>query len=98
MAHMVLYFSASWCRPCAIMRKSVEWLAQKFPGVEFRNHDVEDAAGLADKYRIKSLPTLIHISDGEEICRVEGLKPREDLITCLSLQGLQEEGDSVYKI
>lgn len=92
MAHTVLYFNASWCRPCSIMCKSVEWLAQKFPGVEFRSHDVKFAAGLADKYNVRNLPTLIHLSDGEEVCRVEGLKPREDLITCLSLQGLRQEG------
>lgn len=85
MADCVLYFSAEWCGPCVVMGRNVEWLADKFPSVEFRKYNVDSEATLVRDYQIRSVPTLVHLVDGLEVARVVGVKTREDLALQLRL-------------
>ena len=61
----LLQFKASWCNPCKQQTKEFE----KNPvDVELVPIDVdEDDKDLATKYSIRSIPTMILLSDNEEI-------------------------------
>lgn len=85
MTDVVYYFSATWCAPCRVVSPNIEALAHRFPAVEFHKIDVEEEAALADKYRIKSMPTIVRVKDGVEIARVVGAKTREDIAKGLQL-------------
>lgn len=80
----VLKFSAEWCRPCHACKPAFLALKQDFAeNVEFFEVDVDrDAHGVADVYRIVSVPTFVVLFEGAEVARVVGpdvSKVREEL-------------------
>lgn len=81
----LLYFSASWCAPCRVMKPHVQVIAERFPEVEIRQIDIDEGYETATEHGIRSVPTFIHLRDGEEVARVVGSRTREDLIRELSL-------------
>jgi len=77
-----LKFHASWCSPCKVLSKNLE-------GLEVTSIDVdEDVEGLASKFKIRSVPTLIFTKDGEEVGRSVGV---------ISKQEYLEKIDSLWK-
>lgn len=85
MSDIVYYFSAVWCAPCRVVSPNIEALAHRYPEVEFHKIDVEEEAELADRFKIKSMPTIVRVKDGVEIARVLGAKTREDIARGLKL-------------
>lgn len=58
----VLDFTATWCGPCQQLKPIYKQAAEKYAGkVQFYSIDVDANAKLAEKYRIKSVPTIIVI-------------------------------------
>ncbi len=61
----LLQFKASWCGPCKMQTKEFE---ENPVDVELEAIDIdEDDKDLATKYSIRSIPTMILLSDNEEI-------------------------------
>ena len=61
----LLQFKASWCNPCKQQTKEFE---ENPVDVELVPIDIdEDDKDLATKYSIRSIPTMILLSDNEEI-------------------------------
>ena len=58
----VLKFSATWCGPCRV-------LAQTLKDVEgITNIDIEKDQETSRKYGIRSVPTLVFLKDGVDVC------------------------------
>ena len=72
-------FTASWCGPCRMMIPIIEEAEQKFNGIEFVEIDVDDSDGLAEKYFISSVPTMIIFKNGEEFDKTSGAMPYDKL-------------------
>jgi len=68
-------FTATWCGPCKIMKPILDGLSADY-GVPLRYVDVEVDRDLADRYLVKSMPTLVVMRDGKEVGRVVGSRPR----------------------
>lgn len=61
----LLQFKASWCNPCKQQTKEFE---DNPLNIELQSIDVdEDNEDLATKYKVMSIPTMILLSDNEEI-------------------------------
>ena len=61
----LLQFKASWCNPCKLQTKEFE---ENPLDIELQPIDVdEDNEDLATKYKVMSIPTMILLSDNEEI-------------------------------
>lgn len=58
-------FGAKWCPPCKVLLPILEELSEKYPTVPIYQVDVDDAPDLAEKQKIKSMPTLQILFDGE---------------------------------
>ena len=56
-----MLFSASWCKPCKILK---EW-CKEIPEIEII--DVEENEDLVQKYQIISVPTLIITENGDVV-------------------------------
>ena len=70
----LLYFGADWCSSCKALKPIVE---KEIPskGYEFKyvDMDSDEGADMADKFGIRSLPTLILIDEqGNEVKRAVG--------------------------
>lgn len=72
--HVVLDLWAAWCRPCRAMAPVVEATAQEFLGkVAFAKVNIERDPSLAEKWEVRSIPTLLFFRDGELVRRHTGL-------------------------
>lgn len=72
-------FWATWCGPCKRMEPTLHQLESEFTSINFISIDVDQVPILAQKYRIKMLPTLLVLKDGQEVNRVTGLSLIEPL-------------------
>lgn len=73
-------FWAAWCGPCRMVAPVVEDLATEYEGVvKVGKVDVDENAGLAERYNIQSIPTLALFRDGRLIARVLGYVPKAEL-------------------
>jgi thioredoxin 2 len=66
-------FWAAWCGPCRAMAPAFEQLAGELKTrVRFAKVDTEQAQGIAARFGIRSIPTMILFRGGREAGRVSG--------------------------
>jgi thioredoxin 2 len=66
-------FWAPWCGPCRQMAPHFERAAQALKDrVRLVKVNTEEAPGLAARYAIRAIPTLVLFRDGAEVKRVSG--------------------------
>ena len=70
-------FWAAWCGPCRMVAPIIEELASEYDGrVTVAKVDTDSEGGLAARYNIHSIPTVILFRDGAEIQRFIGVQPK----------------------
>jgi thioredoxin 1 len=67
---VLIKFSASWCSPCKVLTSIIENNPPAIPLIEI---DIDEDYELAAKYKVRGVPTLIVVENGEEINRKVGL-------------------------
>ncbi len=73
-------FWAPWCGPCRMVAPHVEAVAEKMDGeAAFLKVNVDDNQGLAQRYGVMSIPTLVVFKDGAEATRMVGARGRADI-------------------
>lgn len=73
-------FFATWCPPCKLLAPIVESLAGELAGrLKVGKVDVDDAQGLAGRYGISAVPTMILFKGGEPVDRITGLLQKGEL-------------------
>lgn len=66
-------FYANWCGPCKMMAPIVEQLESEYAGkMKFAKCDIDENMGIAQKYRIMSIPTFIIFKNGEPVDAIVG--------------------------
>ena len=75
---VLLDFWATWCGPCQMLAPVMEELSEELSGkAEFYNADSDENMGLAQEYRIVSIPAVIVLKDGVEVARTVGFQPKD---------------------
>ena len=73
-------FWAPWCGPCRMVAPIVEELADEYEGkVKFVKLNTDENPGIAGKYGIRSIPTLLVFKGGKPVGQIVGFRPKSDL-------------------
>lgn len=73
-------FWAPWCAPCRMMAPVLNELSNKLDKAFVGKLDVEKNQGIAAKYHVRSIPTLIVFKNGKEVDRFVGIKNKDFLL------------------
>jgi thioredoxin len=73
----VIDFTAAWCGPCRALGAVLAVLAAELGDcVRFVAIDTDRDPDLAQRFSVRSMPTLVLWRDGREVGRVVGARPR----------------------
>lgn len=73
-------FWATWCRPCLAIAPHVEAIASELAGkAKVFKVDVDADGDLAGRYGIMSIPALIVFKGGQEVDRIVGAAPKDQI-------------------
>ena len=77
---VVVDFWADWCGPCKMMAPEfAKAAADMEPAARFAKVDTEAAPDVAQRFGIRSIPTLMVFKGGKEIARQAGAMPAQQL-------------------
>ncbi|MBQ3276629.1 MAG: thioredoxin [Oscillospiraceae bacterium] len=73
-------FWASWCGPCRMVAPVVAQIAAEQEGVvKVGKVNVDEEPGLAGRYGISSIPTLMVFRNGGPVNAAVGVRPKEQI-------------------
>ena len=77
-------FYADWCGPCKMLAPVIEELAREVePGVLVGKVNVDEAPGIASRFGVMSIPTVVVLKDGEEKQRTVGFTSKAKLLSMI---------------
>jgi len=77
---VVVDFGAEWCGPCKAIMPIIEEMSAEYEGRAIVGKvDVDVAPGIASKYGIRNVPTVIFIKNGEVVDKQVGAVPKSTL-------------------
>ena len=77
-------FWATWCGPCRMIAPVVAEIADEKAGVlKVGKVNVDDEEGLATKYSIFSIPTLLYFKNGQVVKKFVGYRGKNDILSQL---------------
>ena len=80
----ILYFTAGWCTHCKTLKPLINQAKLQGVLVEEFNVDLAQAAGLTQKYSVRSLPTLVLLEGDREVKRQVGTFPQNNVDTIVN--------------
>ena len=73
-------FWAAWCAPCKVVAPSLEKLAEEMTGrAHVAKVDVDTNGDLANRFGIRSIPTLMLFKDGKVVDQLIGAAPKDQI-------------------
>lgn len=72
-------FWAPWCGPCRQIAPMIDELASENPNVKIGKINIDENPGIAQKFGISSIPTLLVIKNGEVSESFVGVRPKSAL-------------------
>jgi thioredoxin 1 len=81
---VLLDFWAEWCGPCRMVGPFVEQIAVEFEGKALVGKvDVDSNPGIASRFGIRNIPTILFFKNGEVADKQVGAVPKASLVTKL---------------
>jgi thioredoxin 1 len=77
-------FWAAWCGPCRALAPTIDELAKEYSGKVFVGKlNVDENPSTAERFQVYSIPTVLVMKNGEEVDRVVGCVPKEQIETAI---------------
>lgn len=72
---------APWCGPCRMVAPVLEDLAKEMAGsVRVAKVNVDENPATASRFQVLSIPTLLVLKRGQEMERIVGVQPKDEII------------------
>jgi len=78
-------FWAEWCGPCRMIVPIIEEISKEYSGKALIvKCDVDSSPGVAGKYGIRNIPTILFFKDGKIADKQVGAVPKSSFVTKLN--------------
>ncbi|MDS0284401.1 MULTISPECIES: thioredoxin family protein [Halobacteriales] len=88
----VILFTQETCGACATQREKNEGLEDAYPGVKFREVDIQTDLETAEEYGVRKTPTTLVYANGEQTAEFIGIVDRDELEAAIESAGQQSPG------
>ena len=71
---------ADWCRPCHMLAPTIDQLSSELAGrVKVAKLNIDENPGIANRFGVQSIPTLLVLKAGKEVDRIVGVQPKQEI-------------------
>jgi len=82
---VLIDFWAPWCRPCQTMAKTFKQVAdERTPALKAIKVNIDELPMLAQKYSIRSIPSLVLLKEGAVVSEHLGATPKQEILQWLN--------------
>ena len=83
---VIVDFWAEWCGPCHAVAPVLDRIVEERSGeVKLVKVNIDEEQGLAQRFGVASIPTMILFKDGEPAAAAIGARPKGDIERTLGL-------------
>lgn len=77
---VLLDFWAEWCPPCRMIAPIIDKIGEEENEIVVGKVNVDEEAGLAQEFKVASIPTLVVMRDGAEVNRLVGAVSKQEIL------------------
>ena len=77
---VLLDFWAPWCGPCKIIEPTLNEIADSQTDFMVAKVNVDHNQQLAQKFKVRNIPTMLILKDGKEAGRIVGVKTKRTIM------------------
>jgi thioredoxin 2 len=72
---------ADWCGPCHMLAPTIDQLSSELSGrVKVAKLNIDENPGIANRFGVRSIPTLLVLKSGKEVDRIVGVQPKQEIV------------------
>jgi thioredoxin 2 len=72
---------ADWCGPCHMLAPTIDQLARELDGrVKIAKLNIDENQATANRFGVRSIPTLLVLKGGVEVDRLVGVQPKQEIV------------------